>query len=132
MRVRVAQVVFVLFCLGCSKSPAQVYEAIEEAARQGRAEEFASYFTEESRPVALALLSLYASAAPAEGPEPAPLSLLSRSTVESESIEGDRAYLTVKAPGEQGGQTYVIVFKKEGRAWKLDVVETEKKNATIE
>lgn len=115
-------------CIACAKSPTRVYEAMEEAAREGNAKEFASHFTEESRPFAEALISLYATEAPAEGPAPSSLALLARSTVESERIEGERAYLSVRAPTEQGGRVHALVFKKQDGAWKLDIAETEKHN----
>lgn len=115
--------------LGCAKSPTRVFEAMEEAAREGKAAEFASHFTEESRPFAEALISLFATSAPAEGPAPPALALLSRSTIESEEIVGDdRALLTVRAPSDQGGRQHVLVFLKREGAWKLDVVQTERQN----
>lgn len=113
----------------CGKSPSRVLGAMEEAAREGNAAEFASHFTEESRPFAEALISLYATEGAAEGPAPSALALLSRATVESEEIEGQRAYLTVRAPSEQGGQWHTLVFTKQDGAWKLDVAETERRNS---
>lgn len=106
---------------------------MEKAAREGNASEFASHFTEESRPFAEALLSLYATQGTAEGGNtPSPLALLAHSSVESEQIEGEKAYLTVRAPTEQGGQIHVLVFKKTDGAWKLDIALTEEKNANHE
>ncbi len=126
---RTACLVALTAVLGCAKSPTRVFEAMEEAAREGQAAEFASHFTEESRPFAEALISLYATSAPAEGPVPPALALLSRSTVESEEVVGDdRALLTVRAPADQGGQRHVLVFRKQGGAWRLDVAETERQN----
>ncbi len=118
-----------LALVACGKSPTRVYEAMEEAAREGKAAEFASYFTEESRPFAEALISLYATEGAAEGPAPTSLVLLSRSTVESESIEGEQAFLTVRAPSEQGGRLHTLVFRKQDGDWKLDIAATERKNA---
>lgn len=114
--------------IACGKSPTRVYEAMEEAAREGNAAEFASHFTQESRPFAEALISLYATETTAEGPTPTPLALLSRSTVEAEEIEGDRAFLRIRAPSEQGSGSYTLVFKREEGAWKLDLRETERTN----
>lgn len=116
-------------CIACGKSPTRVYEAMEEAAREGNAPEFASHFTPESRPFAEALLSLYATESPAEGPASSSLALLARSTVESERIEGEKAYLSVRAPTEEGGQLHTLVFKKVDGAWKLDITLTERENA---
>ncbi len=113
----------------CTKSPAGVYEAMEEAAREGHAAEFASHFTEESRPFAEALISLYATEAPAEGPAPSSLALLARGTVESERIEGERAFVSVRTSSEGGGPSYTLVFRKQEGAWKLDIADTERENA---
>lgn len=115
--------------VGCAKSPSRVYEAMEEAAREGNAAEFASHFTEESRPFAEALISLYATEGAAEGPVPSSLALLARSTVESERIESDRAFVSIRAPAEQGGQLHTLVFRKQEGAWKLDIADTERENA---
>ncbi len=101
---------------------------MEEAAREGNAAEFASYFLKDSRPFAEALIALYATEGPAEGPAPTSLALLSRGTVESEVIEGDVAYLSVRAATEEGAQAYTLVFKKEEGDWRLDLKATEAKN----
>ena len=116
-----------LLLTGCASSPSAVFEKIEAAAKAGKAEEFASYFSEDSRPFAAALLSLYVSNASATGPVSKPLDLLTRSTVEEERIEGQRAFVMVKTP--TGTKRNIVFIQDEKNAWKLDVAQTEKLNA---
>lgn len=114
--------------IGCSKSPSDVLALIEEAARAGDAEAFASHFTEDSAPFARALLSVYRTQAPAGAPPSKPLSILTTSIVVDERIEGDIAYLKVKT-GQAATNTDILVFVRENGEWKLDVMKTEKENA---
>jgi len=112
---------------GCASSPSSVFEKIETAAKAGKAEEFASYFSEDSRPFAAALMSLYVSNASATGPVSKPLDLLTRSTVEEERIEGQRAFVMVKT--STGTKHNIVFIQNEKGAWKLDIAQTEKLNA---
>lgn len=114
--------------LGCSRSPKEVFLKMEEAARKGNVKEFGSYFTEESRPFAEALLALYKSQSPAEGPVPDALSLLSASTVVSEEVQDHVAYVDVRTSPDS--PVRILVFTKEEGRWKLDLRATEKKNGT--
>jgi len=127
--VRCTAAALLLAAAACSKSPTRVFEAMEEAARNGDAAEFASHFTSDSRPFAEALLVLYAAQSPAEGPLPPALTLLTRSQVVSEEIHGERADLTVQPGSDPNAPLRVLVFKREDGKWKLDIRETEAKNA---
>lgn len=111
---------------GCASSPTEVFEALEEAAREGNAAEFGSHFTEESRPFAEALMSLYSTHSPAQGPLSRPLEILARSDVRSETIDGRRAELVVESGN---GASSKLVFEQEDDGWKLDILQTEKRNA---
>ncbi len=113
--------------LGCAASPSDVFEKIETAAKEGKVEEFASHFSEDSKPFAAALLSLYVSNATATGPLSLPLDLLTRSTVDEERIEGQRAFVAVKSPSS--GRRNIVFIQDEKGAWKLDIMQTEKLNA---
>lgn len=120
--------VSVAFCLvatvvACAKPPSKVFLSLQDAARKGEAETFASHFTSDSQPFARALLALYASQYPAGGPAPRPLEQLTLSDVQSETIEGDKAEVVVAA---KGGQPATLVFVKEKGAWKLDVRLTDR------
>jgi len=107
----------------CGKSPTKVFDALQEAARKGDAETFGSHFSADSKPFAQALLALYASQYPANGPAPRPLEQLTLADVQSETIEGDKAKVVVAA---KGGKPVTLVFVKEGGAWKLDVRLTDR------
>ena len=125
-RATLAAVMALCAAAGCHASPSTVFEKMEEAARGGKSKEFASYFTEDSRPFAEALLSLHRSQAPAVGSLSRPLELLTRATVKDEKVEDAVAKLTVKTATGEG----TLVFVKDDHGdWKLDVQQTERQNA---
>jgi len=123
---RAASLAAICVLTGCSPSPTEVFEELEESVREGLAKEFASHFTEESRPFAEALMSLYKTRASAREPLTGPLAMLAASDVLGERIEGKRAFLEVEEPN---GARHTIVFELEQGDWKLDIQETEKNNA---
>jgi hypothetical protein len=128
-RLAVAVTFFVLCAgFGCSKSPSKVFSEMEESAREGDVDKFGSYFTEDSRPFASALLALYKMQGGAEG---SALDLLVKSEVVSEEIDNDRELATIKAK-TAGQRMFTVVFKKEGGKWKVDLRETEKANGFVE
>jgi len=118
-----------MLCLGvlaaCSPSPSRVFSKMQQAARQGDRKAFASHFSETSRPFAEALLALYAAEYPKDGNRPDPLRQITRGEVVGESVEGDRAEVRVRM---EGAPERVLVFVREGRAWKLDVDATDREN----
>jgi|GEM_PF-582093 len=119
----------VLFVVcACSKSPSKVFLEMEESARKGEVDRFGSYFTEDSRPFASALLALYKMHGGSQG---SALDLLVKSEVLSEEVDNDRELATVKAK-TAGQRIFTVVFKKEGGKWKVDLRETEKANAFVE
>ena len=118
-----------LLAAACGKSPTAVFEKIEEAAKAGDADRFASFFTEESAPFARALLSVYRTQSPRAvegGTGSKPLDVLSISTVVKERVEDKLAYVTVKTGQSVNDLVFVADAKGE---WKLDVQRTEKLNA---
>lgn len=121
-----AALVPALFLAACAPSPTEVFEGLERTAREGKAAAFAAHFTEESRPFAEALMSLYVTHSTARGPLSRPLEVLARSEVISERIEGRRAFLEVRTPD---GAAHSLIFEQEEGDWKLDIGETEKRNA---
>lgn len=122
--LRVAAILVVAASLSaCGKSPTKVFDALQEAARKGDAEAFATGFSAESQPFARALLALYDSQYPAGSPSPRPLEQLTLSEAQSETIEGDKAKVVVAA---KGGTPVTLIFVREGGAWKLDVRLTDK------
>lgn len=118
-----------MLCLGvlaaCSPSPSKVFGRMQQAAREGDRKAFASHFSEKSRPFAEALLALYAAEYPKDGNRPDPLRQITRGQVVGESVEGDRAEVRVQM---EGAPERVLVFVREGRAWKLDVDATDREN----
>lgn len=116
----------ILLLSACAASPRGALEKMQDAARAGKVDEFASYFSEESRPFALALMSLYATQG-SLGVQPSkPLDLLTKCEVVDEKIvSGDQAEVTVKT----GERTSILVFVLEKTGWKLDVHLTDRKNA---
>jgi hypothetical protein len=121
---RVLPLLLALLALAaCGKSPTKVFQRLQEAARAGDDEVFASYFSADSKPFAQALLALYDSSYPKEGPAPRPLAQLTLADVQSESVDGDKAEVVVAA---KGGPPVTLVFVKEGDGWKLDVRLTDR------
>lgn len=118
-----AALLAVLALAACGKSPTKVFLALQDAARQGDDEAFAAGFSADSRPFAQALLALYDSQYPKEGPAPRPLAQLTLAEVQSETVEGDKAELVVAA---KGGPPVTLVFVKEKDGWKLDVRLTDR------
>ena len=109
---------------GCGDRPSDVFDRLQEAAKRGKVEEFGSYFTEESRPFAEALLLLYKTQHNPEIGIPQPLEVLALAKVKSEKVQNQRGVVTVEA----AGRTYRLVFRKEGD-WKLDLKLTERENS---
>ena len=110
----------------CALTPSGALEQMEKAAREGKAEAFASHFTEESRPFAQALMSLYTSSTPASGPATTPLKYLTDVTVVDTTLQGQSAILKVKP---KDGAEARLYFLLEGGEWKLDIRQTENLNA---
>lgn len=108
----------------CKDSPSDVFEKLQDAAKKGHVEEFGSYFTDESRPFAEALLYLYKAQSNPDLGLPEPLKVLALARVDSERIEGQKGVVVV----ESGGRKYSLVFKKDGK-WRLDLKLTELENA---
>jgi hypothetical protein len=126
---RIPVLLAVLCLAACSASPRGALEKMQEAARAGKAQDFASHFSEESRPFALALMSLYATQGSLGSQPSKPLDLLTRCEVVDETIVSpERADVTVKS----GERTSVLVFVLEGSEWKLDVHQTDRRNADRE
>ena len=111
---------------GCGDKPSDVFERLQQAAKKGNVEEFGSYFTEESRPFAEALLLLYKTQHNPETGIPEPLKVLALAKVKGEEVQNQRGILTVEA----SGRTYKLVFRKEGE-WKLDLKLTERENSRM-
>ena len=117
---------FVCLAVGlsaCGRSPSSEFLRLQEAARAGDAETFASGFVADSQPFARALLALYSSQYPAGSPAPRPLDQLTVAEVRSESIEGDKAEVIVAVPA---GAPAILVFIRESGSWKLDVRLTDR------
>ena len=75
--------------VGCGDSPADVLATLESAAAEGNAERFAAQFTQDSKPFAEALLSLYQTRYPLDSrQEFTPLRMLGRSDVLDEVDRG--------------------------------------------
>ena len=102
---------------------------MQEAAREGDTERFASYFTEDSQPFAKALMAVYRTQAVAGGDASKALQVLADSTVVEERVENQRALLTVTT-GKDVESRSVLVFRKDDKdgQWKLDIEETEHRN----
>lgn len=125
-RCPLVSLVLATVLMACAPSPSEVFEGLEKTAREGKAAAFAAHFTEESRPFAEALMSLYVTHSSARGPLSRPLEVLARSEVVGERIEGRRAFLEVRTPDGAG---HTLIFELEEGDWKLDIGETEKRNA---
>ncbi|MBP7125916.1 hypothetical protein KBD49_06085 [Myxococcota bacterium] len=118
-----------VICVGvlgaCSPSPSRVFQKMQQAARDGDRKAFVSHFSEKSRPFAEALLALYAAEYPKDGNRPDPLSQITLGEVRGQTVDGERAEVQVSVAGSS---PRVLVFVREGRAWKLDVEETDRRN----
>jgi hypothetical protein len=98
---------------------------MQQAAREGDHKAFASHFSEKSRPFAEALLALYAAEYPKDGNRPDPLRQITLGEVLNEKVGDEEAEVQVSV---QGAAPRVLVFVREGRAWKLDVDQTDRRN----
>lgn len=118
-----------LLCLGilgaCAPSPSKVFRQMQQAARDGDRQGFVAHFSERSRPFAEALLALYAAEYPKDGNRPDPLRQITLGEVRGETVDGDRAEVQVSVAG---AEPRVLIFVREGRAWRLDVEETDRRN----
>ena len=113
--------------VGCGDSPADVLATLESAAAEGNAERFAAQFTQDSRPFAEALLSLYQTRYPLDSrKEFTPLRMLGRSDVLDEVDRGGTVALRVKL--RSSGEQAVLVFRREDGAWRLDLLATDREN----
>ena len=111
--------------LGCSRSPAQVYKAMEEAAQKGNYREFVSYFDSKSRPFVQALLELQKSAYPAGTPPKGPLALLTTcDVIGEEKAESGNRYLELDC---ENGTRYLGFVKEDGK-WRVDIALTQRLN----
>lgn len=128
MRPIVLAAAVLMGALACGRSPTATLEAMQEAAREGDAEKFASFFTEDSAPFARALLAVYRTQSVAGGEPSRPLKLLAESVVVDEKVEGDRAILSVRT-GRDSERPSLLVFREVDGAWKLDIEQTERRNA---
>lgn len=112
---------------GCADSPADVLAALESAAAEGNAQDFAARFTNDSRPFAEALLSLYQTRYPLDSRRQfTPLRMLGQSEVLDEVDRGGTVALRVKL--KSTGEQAVMVFRNEDGAWRLDLLATDREN----
>lgn len=111
--------------VACSPSPSKVFLKMQQAARDGDRKAFVSYFSEKSRPFAEALLALYDAEYPKDGNRPDPLRQVTLAEVRGETVRDVDAEVQVSVAGSP---IWVLVFVREGRNWKLDVGETDRRN----
>lgn len=124
---RVGVLLAAFWLVGCADSPAKVLERLESAAVDGDAARFAAQFTQESRPFAEALLSLYQSRYALDARrEFTPLRMLGRSDVIDQADRGGTVALRVKL--RNTGEQAVLVFRREDGAWRLDLMATDREN----
>ncbi len=108
---------------GCSKSPTQVYLAMQKAAMKGHYDTFADYFTKQSKPFVKALIELQKTDFGADQQPSVPLRILTQcSVIQQQKIQKGQAYLSLDCGN---GKPKILAFRKEDGKWRADIKLTE-------